>query len=56
MATSSIKKDVVIEGKEQVNKFVEALEDSIRAKEDRVEVNAVHVIKSEEIRKFFESK
>ena len=51
MATSSITKSFVIEGKEQVEKFVNALEESARNRPVRTPV-AARQIKGEELRRF----
>ena len=51
MATSSITKSFVIEGKEQVEMFVNAIEESARNRPVRTPV-AARQIKGEELRQF----
>ena len=52
MATSSITKNFVISGKEQVEMFVNAIEESARNRPERTPVAARKIKGEEELRKF----
>jgi hypothetical protein len=52
MATSSITKSFVISGKEQVEKFADAIEKSAQDRPVRIPVSATHIETEEELREF----
>jgi hypothetical protein len=52
MATSSITKSFVISGKEQVEKFADAIEKSAQNRPVRIPVSATHIETEEELREF----
>ena len=52
MATSSITKNFVISGKEQVEMFVNAIEESAKNRPDRTPVAAKFIRGEDELRKF----
>ena len=52
MATSSITKNFVISGKEQVEMFVNAIEESAKNRPERTPVAARQIKGEEELRKF----
>lgn len=56
MATSSITKNFVISGQEQVEMFVNALEASANDRTPPVEVNATFLTNPEDIAKFMEKR
>jgi hypothetical protein len=52
MATSSITKSFVVSGKEQVEKFADAIEKSAQNRPVRIPVSATHIETEEELREF----
>lgn len=56
MATSSITKNFVISGKEQVDIFIKALEESEKDRPIRTKVNAIELTDIEDIIKFMEKR
>jgi hypothetical protein len=56
MATSSITKNFIISGKEQVEMFADAIENSANDRTPRVPINVTYLQGSDEITKFMEKR